>query len=1733
MRVLVTGASGLLGRAVMTEFKNAGHEVIGAAYSRANGDLKKLNLEDSAAVEAFIDQGKYDVVVHCAAERRPDVVEKDPNGAKNLNVQVPGLLADLTNDRGILLIYISTDYVFDGTSPPYDVRDKANPLNIYGQTKYDGELEVKKFNSSAIILRVPILYGATEYNGESAVNALIDSVKDGKATTMDHYAIRYPTNVADVARVIKDLSLKVRHEKVFISGILHFSGEEKYTKYEMCEVIAKALGTSLNHLKPVDVAPMDGTTRPYDCHLSNRCLNGIGINTHCVKFSEWMQNWLNNSQTLRQTITMSRDATQNADLDFDQMMGELAAMKTDLANRQASRVTRPSAPRSATTDSEPRRTRTRRAPQETLTDTSLSLEAVSQSPSHSSSHVTIAGTATGPRDEDTNKQLNRDQSQSQDQRRNPHGEMPISQTEMRIEAAMSDSTSSGSNGVTRTVQSSDASESSDASGNLGLGPSESRRNPSAAPLPTKSAQRSRSVSTNSTRVSRTLFGDNGDLNVESAGYPDNLAASPQEVSTPTFGPTQSLRKSLRPHPSLPSLSTSNGQGGSASPQLPTRSNSRSYSKASPPSSSPSSASEQTPQGSPYGSQVPVAPPRSRSASRPVSRSNTLNRMDTAQDQFKFIGTSTIAEDQESTYPSEKSITSIDNTVLAASSSDTRQDSEDLRKKSSNNTLGRSYEVGETSGHSLAASLLPADHTPFSGSDRRYQGPVQGESEQRPTVRKQKSADPAAMYREHQQEHVRPTHGRSQSNVRYSPEITQDASENTQQSGDRGRIPRQEESSKGGIFSWARSRSKSKDASRRPQEAPSYPEYNPALIPTRSASSAGNQRAKSLPRKPSNQNLHANNEAWPPFTPGTNNSPAISSGVSLQHNKSITKPKVGLNSLPFTSMAASSSDNSSKNMSTAHHENMIRGMGMGSTPISPAVLLTPQPSFSTTASGTSPSQTPAGGMRNMALAMMKQEGSPSSSELQMQQRHQQLQQQQRLAVSTLSSNSSPATPTSPRSQTSAPQGLLSPKTSAPVIQRLVATRIYIQNETDFKSLNLAPNSTALDALHMLQQRGAFGDHGDPRYHDRWTIFEYSKEFLIERPLRDFEVILDVMKTWEADKDNKMICKSFPARKELSAQEIVRLVEPAGQEGFVRPHGWVHLETKKSKWVKRYLHITDTAVYHSKDSKFSGESMLCMLRNFDVYAVQVPRKKAPTNFGFALKSSDSVHMFETPEDDYIHYVCTDSGESLREWLAGLRAAKGMFMFHANPEQIREGQKRAIELMSLEAQEGLGRGNLTDEQQLAELPENTASHSDLPQGVLSATPPSNLTSTSASSASLVAPLELPPSLGHLAPSQSASELMSLNLAPPHLETNLLISHPNQDLASTPFTSKLTVSQAGFTNTSSTKIDTNNSQSIITDTTTTTITDKMPSTSSPSTAAPLKNPFMTGSLLQQRVEAEKQEIEHMKQQLKMREQAGVSGSRVVNDQVSSSPQYQYGGRGRGPSSTGFATSLSSSASNPSLHQPTPKFGGPGTLIEKGEARAAQLGRSKSTGTGLLRPSNTNSARSDFNRSRSKSRGPPEDRSHANGARSPRSHSPGASPSVPSVPQGPLVQFGDRDAMIQPGLLLARAKSTKQQGLSANPMGISYSGYHSSSQVRSPGAQHTSGGSKSRQAINGGSSHNLVSNQGQPQSASRTRTKPLIDLGNINTNQNVIGPGLLTANTASSSQSVRSPRRNKPLLEF
>lgn len=153
------------------------------------------------------------MLIHCAAERRPDACENDAERVKRLNVALPEQLAALATEFDFGLYYISTDYVFPGDAPEggYEPTDMAAPTNAYGQSKLDGErVVVKAFDQGVrgCVIRVPVLYGQVERNDESAVNVLVNSVRaidSGKEVKMDDWATRYPTNVDDVGFVLAQL----------------------------------------------------------------------------------------------------------------------------------------------------------------------------------------------------------------------------------------------------------------------------------------------------------------------------------------------------------------------------------------------------------------------------------------------------------------------------------------------------------------------------------------------------------------------------------------------------------------------------------------------------------------------------------------------------------------------------------------------------------------------------------------------------------------------------------------------------------------------------------------------------------------------------------------------------------------------------------------------------------------------------------------------------------------------------------------------------------------------------------------------------------------------------------------------------------------------------------------------------------------------------------------------------------------------------------------------------------------------------------------------------------------------------------------------------------------------------------------------------------------------------------------------------------------------------------------
>ncbi|MFM0325800.1 dTDP-4-dehydrorhamnose reductase family protein [Caballeronia glebae] len=281
--VALIGASGLLGRAVAAELASAAGtqewRVVRTAHSRADATSVKLDLLDHDAVRAFLRELAPDAIVVAAAERRPDICENDPALARALNVDALRVIATEARALGAWVLSISTDYVFDGTSPPYLPDDAPAPLNAYGRSKLDGERALLASDPMSCVLRLPLLYGPfTDWN-ESAVTSLTPAIVKSAdpanpSASMDAWATRYPTLTSDVAVVIRGM-LEHRAKGATISGITQWSGDEPMTKFDIAERIARALKVDARLV--AQRTPTDATPRPRDCHLDSGRLEALGI----------------------------------------------------------------------------------------------------------------------------------------------------------------------------------------------------------------------------------------------------------------------------------------------------------------------------------------------------------------------------------------------------------------------------------------------------------------------------------------------------------------------------------------------------------------------------------------------------------------------------------------------------------------------------------------------------------------------------------------------------------------------------------------------------------------------------------------------------------------------------------------------------------------------------------------------------------------------------------------------------------------------------------------------------------------------------------------------------------------------------------------------------------------------------------------------------------------------------------------------------------------------------------------------------------------------------------------------------------------------------------------------------------------------------------------------------------------------------------------------------------------
>lgn len=209
MKVLVTGTSGQLGLDVINELMKRGHEVIGADRAEpVTGEFGHivLDITDAEAVMKAVEEMKPEAIIHCAAWTNVDAAEEPENlkTVRAVNVDGTRNMAEAAKAVDAKMMYISTDYVFDGTgTEPWRPDDKNYaPINVYGQSKLDGELEVSKILEKYFIVRIAWVFGK---NGKNFVRTMIEVGKTHEVVRVVDDQIGTPTYTYDLARLLVDM----------------------------------------------------------------------------------------------------------------------------------------------------------------------------------------------------------------------------------------------------------------------------------------------------------------------------------------------------------------------------------------------------------------------------------------------------------------------------------------------------------------------------------------------------------------------------------------------------------------------------------------------------------------------------------------------------------------------------------------------------------------------------------------------------------------------------------------------------------------------------------------------------------------------------------------------------------------------------------------------------------------------------------------------------------------------------------------------------------------------------------------------------------------------------------------------------------------------------------------------------------------------------------------------------------------------------------------------------------------------------------------------------------------------------------------------------------------------------------------------------------------------------------------------------------------------------------------
>ena len=262
MKILVTGATGMLGQDVMRTLSALGHDCTGACS-------RDFDLRDAAAVRAAVLACRPDAIIHCAAWTAVDLAESNPEGCMAVNAQGTLNIARAARDADAKLLYISTDYVFDGSgSAPHEADEPPCPLNVYGLSKLQGEEAVRSVTARHFILRTSWVFG---HGGRNFVETIRRLGGEKTQISVVNDQIGAPTSTRDLARLISQMIVTDRY------GIYHAANGGCCSFAEFARAILRLTGSSCR-VQPIPTSEYPAAARrPLNSRLAMRALDENGF----------------------------------------------------------------------------------------------------------------------------------------------------------------------------------------------------------------------------------------------------------------------------------------------------------------------------------------------------------------------------------------------------------------------------------------------------------------------------------------------------------------------------------------------------------------------------------------------------------------------------------------------------------------------------------------------------------------------------------------------------------------------------------------------------------------------------------------------------------------------------------------------------------------------------------------------------------------------------------------------------------------------------------------------------------------------------------------------------------------------------------------------------------------------------------------------------------------------------------------------------------------------------------------------------------------------------------------------------------------------------------------------------------------------------------------------------------------------------------------------------------------